>query len=150
MPCTATSPATTPPEFGRYLASHIPPSLFRGEGLDESTIAWRIAPEPFALSPAHVAEITSLGDDLLAFYRALSALYVRSARGSVPAFVADYLDQGKPDHIVRLARQNRFKSDVPSVIRPDLILTENGFIASELDSIPGGMGFVGARARTFC
>ncbi len=150
MPCTATSPATTPPEFGRFLAAHIPPSLFRAEGLDESIIAWRIAPEPFALSPAHVAQITSLGDDLLAFYRALSALYVRSARGSVPAFIAEYLDQGKPDHIVRLARQNRFKSEVPAVIRPDLILTESGFIASELDSVPGGMGFVGAMARAYC
>ncbi len=102
------------------------------------------------MAPGTVARIAELGDQLLAFYRALSALYTRSARGTAPAFIADYLDRGKPEHVVRLARQNRFKADVPGVIRPDLILTEGGFSASELDSIPGGMGFVGAMAQTYC
>ena len=36
------------------------------------------------------------------------------------------------------------------MIRPDLILTDGGFVASELDSVPGGMGFVGAMAHTYC
>ncbi|HEY0797655.1 MAG TPA: hypothetical protein VGD50_00825, partial [Candidatus Baltobacteraceae bacterium] len=87
---------------------------------------------------------------LLQFYRALNGLYTRSARGTAPAFIAEYLDRGKPEAIVKLARQNRLRGDIPGVIRPDLILTETGFIASELDSVPGGMGFVGAMAHAYC
>jgi len=153
MPCTAIVPDLTPAARARYIAEHLPGGLFRtmDEAPGEQGVAWRISPEPFRLAPSTVDRITALGPHLLAFYRALSALYARSARGTAPAFIADYLDRGKPDHVVRLARQNRFKSDVPRVIRPDLILTEGGgFIASELDSIPGGMGFVAAMARTYC
>jgi len=153
MPCTALEPGLTPSGRARYVAEHLPGGLFRtveasGEQL---TVAWRVSPEPFRLAPSTVERIVALGPHLLAFYRATSALYARSARGTVPGFFAEYLDRGKPDHVIRLARQNRFKSDVPRVIRPDLILTEGGgFIASELDSIPGGMGFVGAMAQTYC
>jgi len=166
MPCTASS-ILTARDQGRYLYEHLPPGLFRTtgsagaaepttdeggrtEGIDGSTVAWRIAPEPFALSPTTLERIVSLGDDLLAFYRALNGLYTRSARGTAPAFVAEYLDRGKPEHIIRLSRQNRFKGDLPGVIRPDLILTDDGYVASELDSVPGGMGFVAAMAHTYC
>ena len=86
----------------------------------------------------------------LRFYRALNNLYNRSVRGTAPAFIAEYLDRGKPEQIVKLARQNRFKQEVPGVIRPDLILTADGFVATELDSIPGGMGFVGAMTEAYC
>jgi hypothetical protein len=73
-----------------------------------------------------------------------------SVRGSAPNFIHEYLDAGKPEHIIRLQRQNRFKNDVPGIIRPDIILTDDGMIASELDSIPGGMGFVGAMGSVYC
>jgi hypothetical protein len=75
---------------------------------------------------------------------------MQSVKGQAPDFVAEYLEIGKPDNIVRLQRQNRFKQDVPCVIRPDIILTEGGLITSELDSVPGGMGFVGAMGQTYC
>ena len=150
MGCTANAPGLTAPQAGRFLAENIPAGLFRVPDGDESRVAWRIAAEPFALAPSTVEAITALGDDLLAFYRALNALYARSARGNAPAFIAEYLDHGKPEHVVRLQRQNRFRNDVPGVIRPDLILTDDGYIASELDSLPGGMGFVGAMAEQYC
>ncbi|TAM60739.1 hypothetical protein EPN52_04490 [bacterium] len=132
-----------------YLRENLAPGLFKGVGGEEG-IAWRLSPEPFALSPATFARIERLGHDLLAFYRAANKLYLQSAKGSAPAFVADYLDRGKPEHIVKLARQNRWKHAIPGVIRPDLILTDGGFVASELDSVPGGMGFVGAMSQTYC
>jgi hypothetical protein len=147
--CTAERPNLTAREQAQFLYDAIPAGLFRVEA-EEERIAWRISPEPFALSPASLARIERIGNDLLAFYRALNALYARSARGTAPPFVAEYLDQGKPEHIVRLARQNRFKQDVPGVIRPDLLLTDDGLVASELDSIPGGLGFVGAMAEAYC
>jgi hypothetical protein len=149
MPCTATNPNLSAREQAHHLYEAIPPGLFRVEDETER-IAWRVSPEPFALSAKQLADIELLGTDLLAFYRALNGLYNRSARGTAPSFIAEYLDRGKPEQIVKLARQNRFKGDVPGVIRPDLIVTENGFAATELDSVPGGMGFVGATAEAYC
>ncbi|MBV8638215.1 MAG: hypothetical protein JO322_09035 [Candidatus Eremiobacteraeota bacterium] len=149
MPCTAVVPNLTAREQAQFIEDNVPPGLFKTE--DESArIPWRVSPEPFALSAKTLAQIEEIGHDLLAFYRALNNLYNRSARGTAPAFIAEYLDRGKPEHIVRLARQNRFKQEIPGVIRPDLILTEDGFAASELDSVPGGMGFVGAMADAYC
>jgi len=148
MPDTAPKTNLTPREQALHLYEAIPPGLFRVD--DESErIAWRVSPEPFALTAAQLAAIEALGHDLLAFYRVLNSLYNRSARGTAPAFIAGYLDQGKPEQIVKLARQNRFKQDLPGVIRPDLMLTEDGFAATELDSVPGGMGFVGAMAEAY-
>jgi hypothetical protein len=149
MACSAFAPNLTAREQARFLYEAIPSGLFKVENEDER-IPWRISPEPFALSEATFERMTAIGNDLLAFYKALNALYNRSARGTAPAFIAEYLDRGKPEHIIRLSRQNRFKQDLPGVIRPDLILTDTGFTASELDSVPGGMGFVGAMSEAYC
>ena len=149
MSCTATQTFASSVEQARFIYDAIPSGLFKIEDASER-IPWRVSPEPFALSSKTVANIERIGTDLLAFYRGLNSLYNRSARGTAPAFIAEYLDQGKPEQIVKLARQNRFKQDIPSVIRPDLMLTESGFVASELDSIPGGMGFVAAMTQAYC
>jgi len=149
MACTAYSPNLTAREQAQYLYEAIPPGVFKVEN-EEERIPWRISPEPFALSPESLARIENIGKDLLLFYRGLNSLYNRSARGTAPAFIAEYLDEGKPEHIIRLQRQNRTKQDIPGVIRPDIILTDAGMIASELDSVPGGMGFVGAMGEAYC
>src|SRR5450755_3023945 len=144
----------SPAERARYVTTHLSPNLFRSvaspEVPDPAKTAWRISPEPFPLKPQTVAAFELLGADLLSFYRAVNKIYAQSVRGTAPRFIAEYLDFGKPEHIVRLQRQNRFKNEVPSVIRPDVILTDDGFIASELDSVPGGLGFVGAMGETYC
>ena len=149
MACTAYSPNLTARDQAHFLYDAIPSGLFKVETADER-IPWRISPEPFALSPKALARIETIGANILLFYRALNSLYNRSVRGTAPAFIAEYLDQGKPEHIVRLSRQNRFRQDLPGIIRPDLILTDDGFIASELDSVPGGMGFLGAMSEAYC
>jgi len=159
MPCSANvlAPAT-PLERAKYVSEHLSPHLFRavaGEAAPEAAqIAWRITPEPFPLSANTVDRLRLLGSDLLAFYRALNRLYFQSVRGGAPAFIHEYLELGKPEQIVRLQRQNRFKQDTPGVMRPDIILTDGatdgGMIAAELDAVPGGMGFVGAMGETYC
>lgn len=150
MSCTALDPSMTPRDQVLFLNDAMPAGLFGGVGVDIERVAWRLSPEPFPISPATLAAIEALGPDLLRFYRTLASLYQRSVRGTAPAFIAEYLDLGKPEAIVKLGRQNRLRSDVPGVIRPDLILGEGRFIASELDSVPGGMGFVGAMAQAYC
>ena len=83
---------------------------------------------------------TGLGDHLLQFYAALNRLYWDSFKGKAPAWVAGYLDLGKPPHVVEMGRMKRFRQQLPGIIRPDVIHTEAGFTITELDSVPGGFG----------
>ncbi|MBN9694042.1 MAG: hypothetical protein J0M24_27690 [Verrucomicrobia bacterium] len=101
---------------------------------------WRISPDPFPLDPAFAKELESLGRVLLQFYRAVNLLYRRSVEGKAPAWIAELLDQGKPAELVARQRDPAFKNEVPRVIRPDVLLTEEGWAISELDSVPGGIG----------
>lgn len=110
---------------------------------------WRIAPEPFALNPKFVKELEWLGRVVLQFYRAVNLLYRQSAEGKQPTWVAELLDQGKPADLVALQRAPAFKNEVPRVIRPDLVLTENGFAITELDSVPGGIGLTAWLNETY-
>ena len=128
------------------------PALFRVEGparLPGQRAPWRLSPEPFWLSPELVETLERLGTDLLAFYQACNRLYQASVRGRVPAWVAEYLDAGRPDEVVRYGRMNRFRRHTPLVIRPDLFLTDQGLKATELDSVPGGMGFTASLAQAY-
>ncbi len=85
-------------------------------------------------------ELESLGRVLLQFYRAVNLLYRKSTEGKQPDWVARWLDQGKPAELIALQRSPAFKNEVPRVIRPDLLITEHGLRATELDSVPGGIG----------
>jgi len=95
-----------------------------------------VSPEPFALNSSQVDELKKLGTALLSFYKAANAVYLR---GSFD-WVRGYLDIGKPDDLVRHARMNYQKHALPAIIRPDILITEDGFIITELDSVPGGIG----------
>jgi hypothetical protein len=92
------------------------------------------------LESGFVDELESFGRVLLQFYRAVNLLYRRSVAGKSPAWVAQILDQGKPPELIAIQRDNAFKNQIPKVIRPDVLLTEDGWAISELDSVPGGIG----------
>jgi hypothetical protein len=101
---------------------------------------WRLSPMPFPLSAELHRELVELGERLWIFQKACNDLYSLSAAGRRPAWVAELLDRGKPKALVELARSKSFRHHVPRILRPDIILTQDGFILSELDSIPGGIG----------
>ena len=107
-----------------------------GIRLDGGKRTHLISPEPFPLSSAQVRELHDLGTALLEFYRAANALYLRGE----PDWAAHYLDIGKPEDVIRHARMNYHKRALPRVIRPDILLTDRGFVITELDSVPGGIG----------
>jgi len=86
---------------------------------------------------------------LLQFYRAANLLYRKSAEGKQPEWIARWLDLGKPDDLIALQRSPAFKNDVPRVIRPDLLITENGLSITELDSVPGGIGLTAWLGKTY-
>jgi len=85
----------------------------------------------------------------LAFYRACNILYRHSVQGKLPAWIAEYLDAGKPKDLIEFSRLSRFKGEIPRVIRPDVILTDDHFFITELDSVPGGIGLTGWLAKTY-
>ena len=121
----------------RSIQSRLPPGgLFADQH-------WRIAAAPLALSPALATELESLGRILLQFYRAASQLHQQSLRQKQPAWIARLLDQGKPVELLALQADDAFKNALPRIIRPDLLLTEEGFAITELDSVPGGIGLTG-------
>lgn len=101
---------------------------------------WRISPTPLALGAPLIREFESLGRVLLQFYRAVNLLYRQSLAGQQPSWVAEWLDQGKPAALLEWQRDPAMKNEVPRVIRPDCLLTDDGFAISELDSVPGGIG----------
>ena len=110
---------------------------------------WQIASKPFPLPPEIRRELETLGRVLLQFYRALNLLYQHSAAGKQPAWIADWLDRGKPADLIALQRSPLFKNELPRVIRPDVILTENGLKIVELDSVPGGIGLTAWLNQTY-
>jgi len=110
----------------------------------EAARHFRIGAQPLALDADTLTLIEGLGAPLLHFYQALNSLYRRAQRGTAPAFVGRWLNLGKPDDVLRLARMGRFKNAIPRVIRPDLFMTDNGHAITELDSVPGGMGITDA------
>src|ERR1700751_973917 len=101
---------------------------------------WLLSPDSFPIAKKLVAELEQLGHRLFVFQRACNQLYQLSARGKQPEWVARYLDAGKPKDLVEFSRRKEIREDLPRVIRPDLILTDNGYIIAEIDSVPGGIG----------
>jgi hypothetical protein len=134
----------SPTEQANFIRDSIPAGgLFAG-------LEWKISPAPFPLGENLAQEIESLGRVLLQFYRAVNLLYRKSAEGKQPEWAARWLDLGKPRELIELQRAAAFKSDVPRVIRPDILLTENGFSITELDSVPGGIGLTAWLNQTYC
>ena len=109
---------------------------------------WLTSPQAFPLTAKQVAEVEKIGQACYDFYRAQEILYLRSVEGKnllrnrelkVP-WVAEYLDRGKPEHLIEHARSKAIRGTTPMVIRPDLLITEKGFALTEVDSVPGGIG----------
>jgi hypothetical protein len=117
--------------------------------LQSVTNTWRIAPAPFSLSHEQLTWFSSLGPPLLSFYRALNRLYGESVRGTQPAWIAGYLDQGKPETLVTYSRMKRLRDQLPAVIRPDVIPTSDGMVITELDSVPGGIGLTACLSHLY-
>ena len=110
---------------------------------------WRIAPAPFELPGGLARELEKLGYRLMLFLRACDQLYRQSVKGRQPEWVADILDAGKPPELVAFQRECGLAGDIPRVIRPDLVLTEDGFTIAEIDSVPGGIGLTAWLNKTY-
>ncbi len=118
---------------------------------------WQLSPEAWPLTPDQVAQLEAIGTACLAFHQALETLYLRSASGKnllrnkplLAPWVAEYFDRGKPAALVQHARDPRLRGVFPPVLRPDLLLTNDGFALTELDSVPGGIGLTAFLNRLY-
>ena len=118
---------------------------------------WKLSPHAWPITRDQLQEIETLGQACLDFYKALETLYVRSTEGKkllrnknlIAPWVADYLDRGKPHHLIKHGRCKVTRGQLPSVIRPDLLLTEEGFAMTEIDSVPGGIGLTAFLNRLY-
>jgi hypothetical protein len=117
-------------------------AAFPREGLFADK-AWLLSPDAFPIEKKFVTELEQLGHRLFVFQRACNQLYQLSIKDKQPAWVARYLDAGKPKELIEFSRRKEIRDDLPRVIRPDLILTEKGYIIAEIDSVPGGIGLTG-------
>src|SRR5438034_9236759 len=110
---------------------------------------WLLSPDAFPIEKKFVAELEQLGHRLFVFQRACNQLYLLSVKGKQPEWVARYLDAGKPRELIEFSRRKEIRDDLPRVIRPDLILTDEGYIIAEIDSVPGGIGLTGWLNQTY-
>jgi len=118
---------------------------------------WRLSPQAWPLTGEQVAQLEAIGSACLEFHQALENLYLRSVAGRnllrnkplLAPWVAEYLDRGKPPELIAHARDPRNRGQFPNVLRPDLLLTEEGFIMTEMDSVPGGIGLTAFLNRLY-
>jgi hypothetical protein len=110
---------------------------------------WLVSPDAFPIEKKFLADLEQLGHRLFVFQRACNQLYQLSVKGKQPEWIARYLDAGKPKELIEFSRRKEIRDELPRVIRPDLILTEKGYIIAEIDSVPGGIGLTGWLNQTY-
>lgn len=114
-------------------------------------LGWQLSPEPFRLSQTQYDQLLQLGDLLQRFVQGIDNLYKASKNPNlpIPAWVGELYDQGKPDQLLQFAAMKRMKSHLPLVLRPDLLLRDDGWTLCEIDAVPGGIGFTSALNRLY-
>ena len=118
---------------------------------------WQLSPDAWPLTAEQHTQLVAIGEACHEFQQALETLYLRSAAGKnllrnkplLAPWVADYLDRGKPPALIAHARDPRNRGAFPPVLRPDLLLTDEGFVLTELDSVPGGIGLTAFLNRLY-
>ena len=102
--------------------------------------SWRWSDQPLRLEAENLKFLEALGKKIAAFLRVANRMYHASAAGEAPAWLAEWLDQGKPSEVVELGRKETLRTSIPRVLRPDLLRTEEGWALTEIDAVPGGVG----------
>jgi hypothetical protein len=118
---------------------------------------WQLSPEAWRLTPEQAQQLDEIGVACLGFHQALETLYLRAATDKnllrnkplKAPWVVDYLDRGKPASLIAHAKEGRNRGKFPTVLRPDLLWTDTGFVMSELDSVPGGIGLTAFLNRLY-
>jgi hypothetical protein len=76
-------------------------------------LGWQLAATPFDLEPEQIEQLQALGPALWHFSQALNQLYFESLAGRAPAFVASWLNTGKPADLLQFSQQKRLRQQLP-------------------------------------
>lgn len=110
---------------------------------------WQLSPAPLTLPNEITNELDSIGKACFEFLSSINKLYnasksnksiLRNKHFTVP-WVADYFERGKPEELLSHLNLDLFKHSIPQIIRLDLILTKENIALTEIEVIPGGIGF---------
>src|SRR5712664_4190403 len=123
-------------------------AAFPKEGLFAEK-AWLVSPDAFPIGKKFLGYLEQLGHRLFVFQRACNQLYQLSLKDKQPAWIARYLDAGKPNELIEFSRRKEIRDDLPRVIRPELNLTDEGYVIAEIDSVPGGIGLTAWLNQTY-
>lgn len=119
--------------------------------------SWQLSPTPLELPTEIVNDLNPIGEACFEFLGAINKLYQASKanksilrnKNSIVPWVADYFDRGKPENILRYSNLEFLKNATPKIIRLDLMLSEQGVALTEIEVIPGGIGFTGFLHRLY-
>ncbi len=109
----------------------------RAEYATDQQIPFLVSPEPLPLSSDEGEEILRIGKDVVDFMHATDELY-RSEEE-----VKQLLDRGKPE-VLQQARQAQYL-----FVRPDLLITKEGFSICELETSPFGLALAEVLNRAY-
>lgn len=118
---------------------------------------WQLSPTPLELPTEIVNELNQIGEACFEFLGGINKLYqaskinksiLRNKHLIVP-WVADYFDRGKTKNILQHSNLEFLRNSIPKIIRLDLLLIENGLALTEIEVIPGGIGFTSFLHRLY-
>ena len=90
-------------------------------------VPFRVSPTPFILTPDQKKEVKNIGIDIVAYFKMINELYTTNNE------VREILDKGKPDlFLIQKPLKYLF-------IRPDIIITDEGFRICEIETSPFGL-----------
>jgi hypothetical protein len=100
----------------------------RTEYETDEVVPFRTSPEPLTLSAEEGAEINRVGEAVAAFHEAVDELYQTDEK------VRELLDRGKPEIFLGSPERGNYL-----FVRPDIIMTDQGFTICELETSPFGL-----------
>jgi len=100
-------------------------------------IPFLVSPEPFCLTEGEAGEVEMIGKDVVAFMEVVSELYWQENE------VKELLDRSKPDFF-KLPRKPNYL-----FVRPDLIITDQGFSICEIEMSPFGLALAELLNRAY-
>ncbi len=109
---------------------------------------WKTSPSPLFLPPNITNQLNNIGTACFDFLQSIKKLYHSSKNNKsilrnkklILPWVAEYLDRGKTNSLLNHSNLDSFKNTIPTIIRPDLLLTEDQIYMTELEVVPGGIG----------
>ncbi|MEJ1971657.1 MAG: hypothetical protein WDM96_03905 [Lacunisphaera sp.] len=130
-------------------------SALAGQSLFEDK-SWRLSPQAWPLTPDQLAELNRIGAPVLNFTRRSRPSTCVRWRAKTCCATSRFSPRGSPTTRSRQAGRSRRPCAQPeeswrisTVLRPDLLLTEEGFALTELDSVPGGIGLTAFLNRLY-